>query len=384
MNAEKTKGEQENMDVKRLLCIVSAMNTGGAETFLMKLYRKLDKTKYQMDFCVNDLKKGFYDDEIRSMGGRVYVIPCKSESIRLFRDGLSGIIKQNHYQYVLRITSNAMGFYDLKIAKDSGAKRCIARSSNSSDGEGLKSKLAHGMGRILYEKSVDVKIAPSDLAAKYTFGNREYEKGHVKILHNAIDLEYFRFSEKSRDDIRKELHVPKDAFVVGHIGRFSKQKNHTFLLDIFAHIAKKRSDAVLVLVGEGELKEQIKGKVKNLGLESQVIFTGVRSDVPMLLSSFDIFLFPSLYEGMPNTVIEAQATGLPCVIADTITKEANITGLVHYVPLGESPKQWTKKVLDCVSQERLDTTASFLKEKYDINSVVEEFERIVFGKADKI
>lgn len=366
------------MSEKRLLCLVSAMNTGGAETFLMKLYRKLDKTKYQMDFCVNDPKKGFYDDEIRSMGGKIYVIPCKSESVKHFTEGLSQIMKKNHYEYVLRITSNAMGFYDLKVAKKSGAKKCIARSSNSSDGNGLKSKLAHRAGRILYEEYVDVKIAPSDLAAKYTFGEKEYEKGHVKILHNAIDLDYFCFSEKIRSDIRNELHIPEGAFAVGHIGRFSEQKNHLFLLDIFACIAKKRPDAYLILVGDGERKEQIREKVKNLGLESRVIFTGVRSDVPALLSAFDVFLFPSLYEGMPNTVIEAQATGLPCVISDTITKEADITGLVQYMSLTASPEEWTEKAMKCVSQERVDTKEFFLKEKYDIESVVEEFVRLCY------
>lgn len=366
------------MSVKRLLCLVSAMNTGGAETFLMKLYRKLDKTKYQMDFCVNDPKKGFYDDEIWSMGGKIYVIPCKSESVKHFTEGLSQIVKQNHYEYVLRITSNAMGFYDLKVAKKSGAKKCIARSSNSSDGNGLKSKLAHGVGRILYEGNVDVKIAPSDLAAKYTFGKKEYEKGHVKILHNAIDLNCFHFSEKSRTDIRHELYIPDDAFVVGHIGRFSEQKNHLFLLDNFACIAKKRPDAYLILVGDGERKEQIREKVKKIDLENRVIFTGVRGDVPALLSAFDVFLFPSLYEGMPNTVIEAQATGLPCVISDTITKEADITGLVQYIPLTASPEEWAKKAIDCVSQERMDTKEDFLREKYDIASVVEEFVRLCF------
>lgn len=366
------------MSVKRLLCLVSAMNAGGAETFLMKLYRKLDKTKYQMDFCVNDPKKGFYDDEIQAMGGKIYVIPCKSESIKHFTEGLSQIVKHNHYEYVLRITSNAMGFYDLKVAKKSGAEKCIARSSNSSDGNSLKSKLAHRVGRILYERNVDIKIAPSDLAAKYTFGKKEYKMGHVKILHNAIDLDYFRFSEKSRTDNRHELHIPEDAFAVGHIGRFSEQKNHLFLLDIFACVAKKRPDAYLILVGDGERKEQIQEKVQNLGLESRVIFTGVRSDIPALLSAFDVFLFPSFYEGMPNTVIEAQATGLPCVISDTITKEADITGLVQYMPLTASPELWAEKVMKCVSQERVNTKEFFLREKYDIASVVEEFVRLCF------
>lgn len=325
------------MSMERLVFLVSAMNTGGAETFLIKLYRKQEKTKYRMDFCVDHPKKRFYDDEIQPMG-----------------------------------------FYDLKVAKRSGAKKCIAISSNFSDGNRLKSKLAHRLGRILYEGNVDIKIVPSDLAAKFTFGKKEYKIGYVKILYNAIDLNYFRFSEKSRTDNRQKLRIPEDAFAVGHIDRFSEQKNRLFLFDIFACVAKKRPDAYPILVGDGERKEQIREKEQNLALESRVIFTGVRSDISALLSAFDVFLFPSFYEEMPNTVIEAQATGLPRLISDTITKEVNISGLVQHMPLTASPEQWTEKAMKCVSQEREDVKESFLREKYDIESVVEEFVRRCF------
>ena len=155
--------------MKRLLCIISAMNTGGAETFLMKLYRKLDISKYQMDFCVNLKEEGFYDKEIIKRGGKIFYVPPKSNGIIKFNKGLRRIISENSYQYVMRVTSNTMGFMDLAIAKKAGAKVCIARSSNSSDGNSIKTKLAHKFGQILFEKYIDVKIAPSDLAAKYTF-----------------------------------------------------------------------------------------------------------------------------------------------------------------------------------------------------------------------
>lgn len=364
--------------MKRLLCIISAMNAGGAETFLMKLYRKLDKTKYQMDFCVNEPKKGFYDEEIESLGGKIYVIPSKSENIKRFKKGLFNVVEKNHYEYVLRVTSNAMGFYDLKVAKDAGAKRCIARSSNSSDGDGWKIKIAHILGRMFYQKYVDIKLAPSDLAARYTFGDKEYEKGSVKILHNAIDVDCFQYSENSRKRIRNEFGISDDCYVVGHIGRISKQKNHDFIIDIFSDIVSKHPNSKLMLVGKGELENQIRDKVDKLYLEDKVILTGVRSDIPALLSAFDVFLFPSLYEGMPNTVIEAQASGLPCIISDTITKEANITGLVYYVPLNVSKKKWADIVLSFISKNRINTKEEFLKEKYDIDSIVKEFENIVF------
>lgn len=365
-------------DIKRLLCIVSAMNTGGAETFLMKLYRKLDKTKYQMDFCVNDLRKGFYDDEIKSLGGKMYVIPCKSNGLKAFKRGLSDVIKNNNYKYVMRITSNAMGFYDLKIAKRCGASRCIVRSSNSSDGSGWKIKAVHLLGKFLFRRYVDVKIAPSDLAAKYTFGKKEYENGKVTILHNAIDLNQYCFSMSERKRIRKEFNIAEDALVIGHVGRFSIQKNHEFLIDIFTDIHTLDKNAVLLLVGTGELLEQVRYKVEKNLLQDKVIFCGVRKDIPQLLSAMDVFLFPSFYEGMPNTVIEAQATGLPCIISDTITREANITGLIKYNSLNDSSKVWAKDAIKAASKLRVNTKDKYMQVGYDIENVVKEFEKIIF------
>lgn len=366
------------MSVKRLLCLVSAMNTGGAETFLMKLYRKLDKTKYQMDFCVNSTERGFYDCEIEKLGGKIFYIPSKSENIRKFKMGLSEIVRSYRYEYVLRITSNAMGFLDLKIAKDSGAKQCIARSSNSSDGNGLKVWSAHVLGRLLYSRYVDVKLAPSDLAGIYTFGKRCYSNGQVTILHNAVDLKQYSFQTDERFKIRNEFGVAKNTLLIGHIGRFSKQKNHDFLIDIYKKINEKIPNSRLILVGSGELKEEINEKVQKLNLLENVIFTGVRADVSSILSALDVFVFPSFYEGMPNTVIEAQATGLPCIISDTITREANITGLVKYKSLQSSEEEWANEAINSVKIIRKDTKNLFIQSGYDIESVTRKFEKLVF------
>lgn len=365
-------------EIKRLLCIVSAMNAGGAETFLMKLYRRLDKEKYQMDFCVSDFKKGFYDDEIQTLGGKVYVIPCKSNSITAFKKSLSDIVKKNHYQYVMRIASNAMGFYDLKVAKQNGTRRCIARSSNSSDGEKLIIKAAHLVGRLLFSRYVDVKLAPSDLAARYTFGKKDYESGNVSILQNAVDLQQYCYLEQNRKQIRKEFEIEENALVIGHIGRFSEQKNHAFLIDVFREIQSTCKNARLLLVGTGERIGQIRSRVQKYRLQDQVIFAGVRGDIPKLLSAMDVLLLPSFYEGMPNAVIEAQATGLQCVVADTITRDANITGLVRYLPLGDA-KYWADAAILEAHKKRTDQTKAFLENHYDIDSACQQFVDLIFG-----
>ena len=368
---------------KRLLCIIGNMNAGGAETFLIKMYRSIDRSNYQMDFCINTPNECFYEDEIKTLGGKIYRIPAKSQSLKAFKNGLSDCIKSGDYKYVLRITSSAMGFMDLKIAKKAGAEICSVRSSNSNDGNALKSKIAHFLGKIFYRKYVDVKIAPSDLAAKYTFGKKAYRRGEVHILHNALDLNVYNFDEQARKNIRKEFSITDNVKVIGHIGRFMSQKNHLFLLDVFNEIHKQNQNTVLMLVGKGELEDKIKEKIMALNLESCVIFTGVRSDIPALLSAMDVFVFPSFYEGMPNTVIEAQATGLPCLIADTITKEANVTGLVRYMPL-KNPEEWAKEAINMVSDTRMQTKEILIEKGYDIESISKEFVRLVFGENKEI
>ena len=364
--------------MKRLLCILSCMNTGGAETFLMKILRTINRTEYMLDFCINVPEPNFYEEEIKALGGKIYRIPTKSADLSGYKKALAKVVKDNGYQYVLRITSSAMGFMDLAVAKKAGAKVCCARSSNSSDGGSLKAWLAHRIGRVLYSRFIDVMIAPSDLAAEYTFGKKAYRRGDVTILHNGLDLEVYRYNEAARNAIRAEFGIPEGARVIGHIGRFNTQKNHEYLIEIFCEIKKRDPGAILLLVGNGALEEEIREKVKAFDLTDSVIFTGVRSDVPSLLSVMDVFVFPSFFEGMPNVIIEAQATGLPCLISDTITREADITGLVEYRSLQSSAADWAEAALGKLGKERKDTRQCFIDAAYDIQSVTDEFVRTVF------
>ena len=356
------------------------MNAGGAETFLMKIYRTLDRSKYQMDFAVNIKEKGFYDDEIQRLGGRIYYFPCKSESLLGYILGLKKIIQENHYEYVLRITSNAMGFLDLAIAKFAGAKYCIARSSNSSDGASVFSKFAHFVGGILFKRFVNVEIAPSTEAALYTFGKKDVSTGKVSILPNGLDLNYYRFDENGRKRIRDEFGIESNCFVVGHTGRFNTQKNHLFLLDVFLKFHEKNPNSKLLLVGDGSLKEEIISKIKKNGLDNSVVLAGIRSDMPDLYSAMDVFVFPSLYEGMPNTVIEAQACGLKCIISDRITNEADVTSNVRYLPIKENDVQvWITEIE--ISMKKITNVCS-LPSEYDIKNVVLKFREFIFGLND--
>ena len=359
--------------MKRILCLVSGMNAGGAETFLMKLYRNMDRSLYQMDFAVNVQEPAFYDEEIKSMGGKIYYIPPKTKDFKGFTKGLYDLVKNEKYEHVLRITSNSIGFYDLLVAKKAGAKICAARSSNSSDGGSFRVRAVNRLARVLLLRYVDVMIAPSDLAAEYTFGKQMVRKGKVHFLKNAIDLNEFSYSKISRKEIREEFAL-NDEFVIGHIGRFSEQKNHKFLVDIFAKVLENIPNAVLLLVGEGELRGKIDGYVRSKGIQKNVIFAGVRKDIAKLLSAMDVFVLPSLYEGMPNVIIEAQATGLPCVIADTITREADLTGLVNYLSFHDI-EEWINNIkkIYCHQAERKAYVQDMQQKGYDIEKEVEKF-----------
>jgi glycosyltransferase involved in cell wall biosynthesis len=359
------------------------MDAGGAETFLMKLYRAMDRTAYQMDFCVSIKTKGFYDDEIESMGGRIFRITPKTEDIGRFRRELENVVREGGYKYVLRITSNGLGFLDLMIAKKAGAEICSARSSNSSDGSGVKAKAAHILGRLLYSKYVDVKIAPSDLAGEYSFGKKAVERGEVIFLNNGIDLERFSYSEEGRRAVRKELGLSESDLVIGHIGRFNVQKNHGYLLRIFAKLIEEKPEAKLLLVGGGELEQEIRERVSELKIADSVIFAGIRKDVPELLSAMDVFVLPSLYEGMPNTVIEAQAVGVPCVISDTITREANVTGNVEYLSIELAPESWAQALCRERKAPR-GAAAGIMRERgYSIYDARDRFIRAVFGENER-
>lgn len=366
-----------NNKPQRLLCIVSNMDTGGAETFLMKMYRQLDRNRYQMDFVVSGDGRGYYEDEIEQLGGIVYRITRKTKNFVAFRRELAAAVRDDGCPCVLRIGSDALSAIDLWVAKRAGARRLALRSSNASDGKGSLGMFLQKAFRRLLTSVADVKIAPSDLAAEYTFGPKAVRNGEVHYLRNALDLDAYAFSTEKRSAIRAELGIDAGALVVGHVGRFAHQKNHGFLIEAFAELLKARPDAKLVLVGKGELESEVREKSDALGVLSSIVFTGVRSDVPALLSGFDVLALPSFYEGMPNVVIEAQAAGLACVVSDTVTRQANVTGLVEFLPL-DDVEAWVEALVSATAANRPDTKGAMAAAGYDVARAVVEFEELMF------
>lgn len=365
------------MEPKRLLCLVSSMDAGGAETFLMKIYRTLDRNKYQFDFIVNVDRDGFYDKEILSMGGRIYHASAKSQNFFNYVSMVYNTVKENKYNYVLRMTSHSLGVLDLLISKSAGAKQLVLRSTNAGNNSGVFSMLLDKVFFLLPMFVPTLKIAPSTEAAEFVFGKNCTKNRKVGILKNAIPIESYKFDIEKRNMIRKELGLD-NKLVVGHIGRFNAQKNHKFLIEIFKEIVNFNDDAILLLVGKGELEKEIQRQIDNLNLNKNVIFAGIRKDVPSLLMAMDVMVFPSFFEGMPNVIIEAQATGLPCVLSNTITKEVAITDIVTFLPLEANWLEWSGIVLNKKSTYREAYAERVKRAGYDIQDIGKQFEELVF------
>ena len=306
-------------------------------------------------------------------GGKIYKIPERTKDFFGAYKGIKSVVKENNYDIVLKLGEHSLAVTDLMAAKKGGATCLAVRACNAPTRLSWKAKTIHKIFRPMLNRVATVKLAPSDLAAEFMFG----KASDVTLLNNGVDLNYFTYLPEGRISIRNEFSL-EDKLVVGHIGRFNIQKNHKYLLEVFKELSEQRDDAVLLLVGIGALESEIRALVSEMGLKEKVIFAGQRFDIPALLSAMDVFVFPSFHEGMPNTVIEAQATGLPCVIADTITREANITGLVQYLPLSENADYWSEKALSAVLTERKNTYSDFTEHGYNIKDVANELVEIIW------
>lgn len=363
----------------KLLCIVGGMNVGGAETFLMKIFRTIDRKKYQMDFCVAIENKGMYDEEIENGGGVIYHVPAKTKHpIKSFR-AIKKIVAEGKYTSVLRVSQNAMSSIDLVAAKKGGAKILAFRSSNTGTCGSEFEDIMHILFKPLVKHIANVKIAPSKLAALFMFGKKSVESGEVHILKNGLNIEKFIFNLNVREKLRRE-NLWEKKFLLGHVGRFEKQKNHKFLIEVFEHYVKINPNAHLLLIGDGEGNREIRKLCEDKNILRNVSFLGIRSDVNEIMMALDVLLLPSFFEGMPNVAIEAQTTGLPCVLSDCITKEARVTDLVQYVPL-DVVSDWVKaieNIKECENSKRKEYAVKMRKEGYAIDQVVLEFIEMIY------
>lgn len=371
-------------EVVRVLHVIGIMNRGGAEAMIMNLYRNIDRNKIQFDFVENTFEKAAFDDEIKSLGGRIYNCPHYNGKNHFeYKKWWNNFFEEHSGEYRIihgHIGSTASIY--LKIAKKYGLYTIAHSHSSGSD---------HSLNALLYKMMshntrniADYFFACAEIAGIDRYGNKVVNGTHFKVLNNAIDTEMFAFNEETRFEMRKKLGFNEDKIVIGHVGRFLEVKNHSFLIDVFNEIIKKNKNYRLLLVGGGPLENEIKDKVKNLGLSDFVVFAGICPDVYNYMQVMDIFVFPSLYEGLGIVIVEAQTSGLPCVISNTIPNEAVLTdGLVVTKELSDNAKDWAECIMNINILHRHSHNKEVALKGYDVRTTAEWLEGFYLEKWKK-
>ncbi len=353
----------------RVLQVLGVLNRGGAESMVMNLYRNIDRTKVQFDFVKHTTKKCDFDDEILALGGRIYSAPAyRIKNHFAYKKWWRNFLSQHTEFRVVHGHAYSIASIYLKTAKKLG-RVTVAHSHSSSYPKGLMGIVRRVLQRPLRDTAKWL-FSCSDLAGKWLYGKDCERRDNYLVLNNAIDAEKYFLDFEEAQKVRMELGIG-DSFVVGHIGRFSYPKNHEFLVDIFAELKKSIPDAKLLLVGGGENRTVVEGKTKNLGIFDDVIFTGVRADVERMLSAMDCFVFPSRYEGLPVSVVEAQAAGLFCFLSDKVTKEVCVTDRIITLSIDDGVLPWVKAIKDHMSEfEKTNVVEQIKKAGFDTSATV--------------
>lgn len=343
----------------RVAQIVGKMVGGGVESVVMNYYRHIDRSKVQFDFLVDEDSTCVPEEEITSLGGRVFRVPPYQHPIR-YRHELIRLMREQQWP-IVHSNINTLSVFPLSAAKKAGVPVRIAHS-HSTMGKGEFAKNAMKLAlRPFANVYPTVRFACGHYAGEWLFG-----KNHdFTVIPNAIELDKFRFDPTVRQETRKELGIADDTFLIGHVGRFMPQKNQTFLVDLLADLLPSRSNTMLVFVGEGPDKAEVQQHAEELSVAEHVMFLGQRSDVNRLYQAFDVFCLPSLYEGLCLVGVEAQRAGLPCLFSDAITREVDVTGTSRFMPI-DSYEEWSSSISALEPGTRIDSSDKAFSD-YDIS-----------------
>ena len=361
----------------RILHVLGGTNLGGAESRTMDLYRHMDKSMVQFDFLVHTDKEGYFDKEIEELGGHIYrVSRFRVYNYFSYVRQWKRFFKVHHeYRAVQGHMTSTAAIY-LPIAKKAGISVTIAHARSAGVDRGIKGALTRYLRRNLPEKT-DFMFTCSRLAGISVFGKKAVEEGKTVFLPNAIDCGNFAYNPEMRKKIREELGIA-DQYVIGHVGRFHYAKNHEYLLRVFAALCQAKADAGdhhkarieyrLLLLGEGERMELVRQQAKDLGIEELICFAGNKGNVYDYYQAMDYFVYPSRYEGLPGTVVEAQASGLRCLISDSICEEVGITDLLHTMSLEKTPKEWADYIIKTRDYDRVSYWEEVKKAGFDVTA----------------
>ena len=349
----------------RVLQILGIVAGGGVEAVIMNYYEHIDRTKVQFDFIVHNDNKIDITPKVEAMGGRVYKVTPYYKNPVAFMYGIYKVIRNHHYR-IVHSNMNTLSAFSLFAAWAAGAPvRILHNHSTSSPGE-TKRNIMKFMLRPFARLFATHYFACSRLAGEWMYGKNMVDSGKVTIINNAIDLEKYAFNSHKRKILRKGLGLT-DEFVIGHVGRFMFQKNHEFLIDVFAEACKKNPHMVLLLIGDGPLRSAVEEKVKKLGLTDHVKFLGLRNDVQDLYNVMDIFVLPSHYEGLPVVGVEAQANGLPCLFSTKVTKETHLTHFAQFLYLSTGASKWAERIVSMKHERNEEVGEELRQAGFEIN-----------------
>ena len=362
--------------MKRILVYGMTFNYGGVESVIMNYYRNMDKQKLHFDFmCVNDQMA--YEDEVKANNSIVYKIGSKTKNFTKYKKNINKFFKDKKKKYdaIWFNVCTLVNIDALKLAKRYGIKTRIVHSHNSNMDYGFVKKTIHKLNKLKLNRYANVYWACSDVAAEYLFGgNKKY-----MVINNAINIDEFKYNTEFRKKVRNSLDINDSTLVVGNVGRFDEQKNHNFLVEVFNEIHKENGDSMLMLIGTGPLENVIKDKVGELGLENNTLFLGKRNDVNELYQAMDVFLFPSLYEGLGIVAVEAQCAGLPCICSTEVPEIARISDGFVRIGLSEPNQVWADTIQNIA--KTYSRTMKINTEIYDIKNEAKKlenlFERII-------
>lgn len=353
----------------RILHIVTYMGRGGLETMLMNYYRYMPRQEIQFDFLVHRTFTADYDEEILSMGGQIYRFPRLVPGSLRYRHQLMTFLKAHPEYSIIHVHQDCLSSIALECAKQCHIPVRIAHSHISSQDKNWKYPVKYYYKQKIPFYATDF-LACSRQAGEWMF------RGHAfSILPNAIDAGKYAYDPEIAKAVRNSLNIDEQTCVVGHIGRFHPQKNHAFLIEVFCEFLKLQPKSILLLVGDGEGRKAIQKKIDHLGIGSYIRMMGVRSDIPELLQAMDVFIFPSLYEGLGISLIEAQASGLPCLISDSIPEDCIITRhLVEPYSLKNSPSMWAAKASRLLTIPRKERSGEIRKAGYNLPEAAKKLE----------
>lgn len=347
----------------RVLHVVTHMNRGGLETMIMNYYRNVDRSKVQFDFLTHrpDGEKKDYDDEIIELGGKIFHISRLNPFSLSYKNQLKKFFKEHGEYKIIHVHQDCLSGIVLKIAKQCNIPVRIAHCHSSNQDFNLKYIIKLFFKGTIKKYATDM-FACGEVAGRWMFG----KKTQFKVISNAIDVENYRFDPLKRSNIRNKLKISKSTLVIGLVARFSIVKNQFFLLKIFDSIHRNNPDSKVIFVGNGDTLNEVKQLALEKGLEEDVLFLGLRTDVPDLLQAFDFFVMPSLYEGLPVSIVEAQAAGLKCFISDKVPLDCAITNLVKQISLSEDSEVWADCICSEFPYERMETNSILIDKGFDI------------------